>query len=292
VRDVCKALKVRRVRVVAALSGHAVSVKRLTVPSMSDAELAEAIPWEAEQYVPFDLSEVHLDYQVLGTGSSDPKPKSDVLNVLLVAAKRDHIAARADVIARAGKSTSVIDIEAFALTNAYQVNYPERADPLAALVHVGRQTTVVCVLDRGNPAFTRDIAFGGQHHTDALVKDLGVDALTAERIKQGHLPDGIDAERASAVLREVTSQLVLEIRKSIDFFRSTAPIERLSRIVLSGGAWRADGLADLLGTEFDTSVEVMDPFRRIQLGRRAETGDVPGPEYAVAVGLALRQEVA
>jgi type IV pilus assembly protein PilM len=297
VRQVCEALHVRRARVVTGLSGHAVIVKRLSVPAMTDAELAEAIPWEAEQYIPFDLSEVHLDYQVLGSGSGDPRglrEESNGLNVLLVAAKRDRIAERADVITRAGRQAAVLDVEAFALANAYQLNYPERNDPLAALVHVGRHATIVCLLDRGQPAFTRDIAFGGQSHTDALMRDLNVDALTAERMKHGHLPPDVSADPVTAVLREASSQLVLEIRKTVDFFRATAPIERLSRVVISGGAWRAAGLADLLGTEFDTPVEVFDPFRRIARSRRSPVGhgDGPGPEYAVAVGLAMRQEVA
>jgi type IV pilus assembly protein PilM len=160
-------LRIRRGRVAAALAGHAVIVKRLSLPAMSEAELADAIPWEAEQYIPFDLSEVQLDYQVVNTG--DPAKTS--LDVLLVAAKRDRIDDRAGIITQTGHRPAVLDIEAFALANAYQMNYPERTDPLAALVHVGRGMTIVCLLEKGEPVFTRDISIGGQIHLDAILRD-------------------------------------------------------------------------------------------------------------------------
>ena len=282
-------LKLRRARVAAALSGHAVIVKRLSLPSMSQAELAEAIPWEAEQYIPFDLSEVQLDYQVVN--NADPSKTS--LDVLLVAAKRDRIDDRASVIAQTGRRPAVIDIEAFALANAYQMNYPERSDTLTALIHIGRGVTIVCLLEKGEPVFTRDISIGGQIHIDAILRELshtGVDALAAKRILHGQYPADVTAEQVSAVLREASAQLVLEVRKTIDFYRATAPVEKLNRIVLSGGAYQAAGLLDLLASEFGAPVDVFDPFRRVNKPGRAIGADVDGPAYAVAVGLALRQE--
>jgi type IV pilus assembly protein PilM len=282
-------LRLRRARVAAALSGHAVIVKRLSLPSMSQAELAEAIPWEAEQYIPFDLSEVQLDYQVVN--HADAAKTS--LDVLLVAAKRDRIDERAGVIAQTGRRPAVIDIEAFALANAYEMNYPERTDALAALIHIGRGVTIVCLLEKGEPAFTRDISIGGQVHVDALVREfghLGVDALSARRILHGQFPSDLSEEQVSPVLREASAQLVLEVRKTFDFYRATAPVEKLSRIVLSGGAYQAVGLVDLLASEFGAPVDVFDPFRRVAKPSRAIGADVDGPAYAVAVGLALRQE--
>lgn len=289
VRQMFQPLRMRRARVAAALSGHSVIVKRLSVPTMTDAELAEAMPWEAEQYIPFELSEVQLDYQVLGSSGASGQAS---LDVLLVAAKRDRIEDRASVIVQAGREPAVLDVEAFALANAYEVNYPDRQDPLAALIHVGRRTAVVCLLEHGHPAFIRDISFGGQAHTDALVRELNVDELTAERLKHGRGPTEISREHVASILRDVTSQLVAEIKKSIDFYRATAPIERLSRLELSGGASRADGLADLLSAEFGAPVDVWDPFRRIERPKGRVTDDIAGPAFAVAIGLALRQEAA
>jgi type IV pilus assembly protein PilM len=280
---------VRRARVATALSGHSVIVKRLSLPCMSQAELSEAIPWEAEQYIPFDLSEVQLDYQVINSG----EPAKGALDVLLVAAKRDRIDDRAGIIAQTGRKPVVLDIEAFALANAYQMNYPERSDALAALVHVGRAVTIVCLLEKGQPAFTRDIAIGGQVHVDAILRELGgtgVDELAAKRILHGQFPTDVSPDQVASVLREASAQLVQEVRKTVDFYRATAPVEKLSRVVVSGGAYQAVGLVDLFASEFGAPVDVFDPFRRVARSSRSGGADVTGPSYAVAVGLAMRQE--
>jgi type IV pilus assembly protein PilM len=288
IRDLFNLLQLRRARVAAALSGHAVIVKRLSLPAMSREELAEAIPWEAEQYVPFDLADVHLDYQIVNEKSETAKTQ---LDVLLVAAKKDRVEDRTSVIAEAGRQAVVLDIEAFALANAYQMNYPERdADPLAAIVHIGRSATIACLLEHGQMAFTRDISLGGRVYSDALHREFGVDALTAERIQRGHVPADLPAEQVQALMRDASGQLILEVRKTVDFYRATAPIEKLTRIVLSGGACAAEGLVDLLGAEFDAPVEIFDPFRRVTRRKGAIGGDVSGPAYAVAVGLAMRRE--
>src|SRR5687768_9244136 len=289
VSQLLDSMKMRRAPVASALSGHAVIVKRLSLPSMSQAELNEAIPWEAEQYIPFDLSDVQLDYQVVNSGDA---AKSS-LDVLLVAAKRDRIDDRTAIITQTGRKPAVLDIEAFALSNAYQMNYPERTDPLAALVHVGRGITIVCLLEKGEPVFTRDISIGGQVHLDAILRELGptgIDDLGAKRILHGQFPPDTSPEQVAAVLREASAQLVLEVRKTVDFYRATAPVEKLSRIVLSGGAYQAVGLVDLLASEFGAPVDVFDPFRRVSKPGRAIGADATGPGYAVAVGLAMRSE--
>ncbi len=296
VQQLLDSLGMRRATVTSALAGHAVIVKRLSLPSMTNAELAEAIPWEAEQYIPFDLADVQLDYQVLSGGES-AKPGPDGakpgLEVLLVAARKDRIDDRAGVIAQTGRRPVVVDVEAFALANAYQMNYPERTDPLSALIHVGRSVTVACLLERGEPIFTRDISIGGQVHLTALLKEfgpVGVDELAAKRMLHGQYPAEVSPDQVAGVLRDASAQLVLEIRKTVDFYRATSPIDRLSRVVVSGGAWQAVGLVDLLASEFGAPVDVFDPFRHVQRPGRAVGADAVGPAYAVAVGLAMRKE--
>ena len=305
VSQLLDSLKLRRASVASALSGHAVIVKRLSLPSMSAAELTEAIPWEAEQYIPFDLADVQLDYQVMGSKQPTPDKKDQKsaaadaaddksgLDVLLVAARKDRIDDRAGVIAQSGRRPVVIDVEAFALANAYQMNYPERTDPLTALVHVGRNITVVCLLERGEPIFTRDISAGGQAHLEALLKEfgpVGLDELAARRMLHGQYPPDVSADQAAAVLRDASAHLVVEIRKTVDFYKATSPIDRLSRLVLSGGAWEAVGLVDLLASEFGAPVDVFDPFRRVTRSSRTAGADGVGPSYAVAVGLAMRKD--
>ncbi len=285
-KQVFDTLRLRRARVATALAGQSAIVKRLSLPAMSDAELAEAIPWEAEQYIPFDLADVQLDFQVMNAGDA----RRTTTDVLLVAAKRDKIDERTDVVLRSGRQPIVLDLEAFALVNAYEMNHPERSEPLTVLVHTGRTSTIVCLLERGQLAFTRDIALGGQSHSEALMRDLNVDAIVAERLKFPTRPllPGVTVDQVRAVLRDVSSQLVSEISKTIDFYRATAPIEKISRVVLSGGACAADGLSDLLSAEFDAPIEVFDPFRAIERRRGVEAGGVAGPAFAVAVGLAMR----
>ncbi len=287
VRQVLDGLGMRRLRVAAALSGHAVIVKRLSLPAMTRGELAEAIPWEAEQYIPFDLADVQLDYQVVNTDSETAR---STLDILLVAAKRERIDERAAVVAQSGRPAVVLDLEAFALANAYQMNYPERVDPLAALIHVGHSVTIACLLEHGQLVYTRDISLGARLYIEALQRELGVDETTAQRMQRGHVPSDVNQEQAASVLRDTTSQLIVEIRKTVDFHRATAPIEKLSRMVLSGGACEAEGLADLLTVEFGVSIEIFDPFRRVTRPKGSAAADAAGPPYAVAVGLAMRRE--
>lgn len=285
--EVFTTLKVRRANIASALSGQAVIVKRLSLPAMTDDELAESIPWEAEQYIPFDLSDVHLDYQVLVRDASRSS-----IEVLLVAAKKERIDERTSLILRAGRRPVLLDVEAFALANAYHANYPDHSDALTLLLHIGRAGTIVCLLDRGQLAFTRDIALGGQSYTEALMRDLDVEPATAERIKHsGRLQgDGVDPAQASAILRDVTAQLVAEVSKSVEFYRATAPIEAIGRIVLSGGGCHAEGLTELLSAEFDAPAEFMNPFLRVARGAKHAWTEGVEPTYAVAVGLAMRQD--
>jgi type IV pilus assembly protein PilM len=173
------------------------------------------------------------------------------------------------------------------------MNYPERTDALAALVHVGRSVTIVCLLEHGQPAFTRDIAIGGQVHVDAILRELGptgVDELSAKRILHGQFPNDVSPDQVTSVLREASGQLVQEVRKTVDFYRATAPVEKLSRVVVSGGAYQAVGLVDLFASEFGAPVDVFDPFRRVSRSSRSSGAEATGPAYAVAVGLAMRHE--
>jgi type IV pilus assembly protein PilM len=250
VRDALEALRLPRAPVAAALSGHVI-VKRLSLPAMTEVELAQAISWEAEQCIPFDLADVQLDYQVISPRTG---PSTTTQDVLLVAARKDRVEDRVALITHADRRAVVLDVAALALANAYEMNYPERTDALAALIHVGRETTIVCLLERGEVASTRDISMGAR------------------------------------VVREATKQLVLEIRRTIDFFRGATPGADLERVVLSGGACTAEGLANLLATEFAATVEVFDPFRRIARRKNTGGGEGLGAAYALAVGLAMRRE--
>jgi len=274
-------LGLQRARVAAAVAGHAVIVKRLTLPPMSAQELEAAVPVEAEQYIPFPLCDVQLDYEVLDSARALP---AAALDVLLVAARRDRIAERLAAMAATGRAPVVLDVEAFALANAYEANYSDRSDALVVLVHIGRRGSIVCLLEHGQVAFTRDLNLGGGAYLDALERDLGVSTPDAERLlRQTRLTD----DAALGVVRDLHQQLMLEVRKTLDFHRASSAIAHVDRVVLSGGACQIDGLRGLLASELETDVDVCDPFRHIT---RPTGTDVGGPAFAVAVGLALRRE--
>lgn len=274
--------------VVASLSGTAVIVKKITLPPMSEAELAESISWEAEQYVPFDIQDVNLDYQVL-SGAQAAGPGMDVL---LVAAKKEKIADYTGVIRQAGRTPVIVDVDAFALQNCYEANYDLEPGAIIALVNAGASATNVNVIAGQQSLFTRDISIGGNAFTEALQKELHISHEDAERLKQGTAVDGLDLEHARPVLRAVTDNVLLEIQKTFDFFRGTTGTDRIDRIVVSGGASRVDGFADMLGDRFESQIEHFDPFRRIAFDAAkfgVQAPDDVAATAAVAVGLALRR---
>ena len=280
--------KIRTKDVAASLSGNAVIVKKITLPLMTEAELAESIYWEAEQYIPFDIQDVNLDYQVLERG--DPAGKS-TMEVLLVAAKKEKIADYTGVIAQAGRTAVVLDVDAFALQNAYEANYGVDPGAVVVLLNVGASATTINILNGEQSVFTRDISIGGNAYTEAVQKELDLPHESAEQLKKGIPVDGASFEEAQPVLRAVTENVLLEVQKTFDFFKATASSDRIDRIMLSGGASRVDGFRDMLHERFNAPVEEFDPFRTIawdakKLGREAVEH---ASTAAVAVGLALRK---
>jgi type IV pilus assembly protein PilM len=274
--------------VAASLSGNAVIVKKISLPVMSDAELAESIYWEAEQYIPFDIQDVNLDYQV--TGTSDVSGKA-MMDVLLVAAKNEKIADYTGVISQAGRKAVIVDVDSFALQNAYEANYGTDPGAVVVLLNAGASSTNVNVVNGDQSVFTRDLSVGGNAYTEALYRELSLTFEQADQLKRGTGVDSLAYEDARPVLRAVTENLMLEIQKTFDFFRATAASDRIDRIVVSGGASRAEGFAEMLAERFGAPVEPFDPFKRVtfEAARFGADRDDAGATAAVAVGLALRR---
>src|SRR5438445_617352 len=276
--------------VAASLSGNAVIVKKISLPVMTEAELAESIYWEAEQYIPFDIQDVNLDYQILDSGKSgDGKGTMDVL---LVAAKKEKIADYTGVISQAGRVPIIVDVDAFALQNAYEMNYGLDAGTVVVLLNAGASAININIVSGGQSVFTRDISMGGNAYSEAVQKELNLPFERAELAKKGEPVDGVTFEEVKPVLHAMTENVLLEIQKTFDFFKATASSDRIDRIVLSGGASRVDGFAQALQERFSTTVEMFDPFKKIafdpgKLG--IEDVEALAPSAAVAVGLALRR---
>jgi type IV pilus assembly protein PilM len=280
---------IRTKQVVASLSGNAVIVKKITLPVMTEAELADSIYWEAEQYIPFDIQDVNLDYQIVDNGATSGKGTMDVL---LVAAKKEKIADYTGVIAQAGGSAEMVDVDAFALQNAYEINYGIEAGSVVVLLNAGASATNINILNGDQSVFTRDISMGGNAYTEALQKELNLPFELADQLKRGIGVEGVTFEEARPVLRAVTENVLLEIQKTFDFFKATASSDRIDRIMLSGGASRSEGFLEMLTDRFEAPVEKLDPFKRVAFDIKrfqVESASDVAPTVAVAVGLALRR---
>lgn len=270
--------------VATAVSGHSVIVKRVTLPMMTEEELYDRIQAEASQHIPFDIADVNLDHQLLETIDSQ-------MDVLLVAVKKDKILNHTNVLAQAGRNSSVVDIDAFALQNCYELNYDPDSGQTAALLNIGASVMNINIVRGGIPLFTRDVSVGGNQYTDALQKELDLSFEDAERLKKGEGIAGVAEEHRGTILRSVTDILVLEIQKTFDFFRATATGENIQKIMVAGGSARVPGLVDVLREEFAVPVEELYPFRKIVINPARHSEDQIrelAPRLVIATGLALR----
>jgi type IV pilus assembly protein PilM len=272
----------------AAVSGHSVIVKKITVPAMTAAELEESIRWEAEQYIPFDVNEVNLDFEILQAGDAE-RP----MEVLLVAAKKDLIDDYVNLISEAGLTPAVIDVAGFAVENAFETNYGV-GDDVVAIVNIGAQTSTINVLANGVPAFTRDVATGGNQYTAEIQRALSVGFDEAERIKIGERgPESQDVvpQEVEQAMRAVTNNLVGEIARSLDFFSATAADMRIQRVYLAGGSSRVSGLEAAFKERTGLDVDLMNPLAKMMPTNRYEPEflDQIGPALGVGIGLAMRR---
>ena len=188
--------KIGSKQVATSVSGHSVIVKRLSLQTMTDEELEGAIQMEAGQHIPFDIAEVNLDYQVL-----EPGPDSAAMDVLLVAVKKDKILNYTNVLTLAGKPPAIVDIDAFALQNAYEYNYEPEEDATVALLNLGASVMNINITRGRTPLFTRDVSVGGDQYTDSLQKELDLGFEDAEHVKMGLTVPGISEDARIPILK-------------------------------------------------------------------------------------------
>lgn len=279
--------KIKTTQVAAGVNGHSVIVKNIVLPQMSDGELQESFAWHAEEHIPFDISDVNLDYHVMDRSG-------DAIHVLMAACKRDKVANLKQTIQLAGKQPAIIDVDAFALQNCYELNYDPQPGQVVALLNIGASTTNINILNGVRSVFTRDATFGGNQYTSLLQKELGLTFDQAESVKRGMpLPEGAEVREVGPIMDTVSDILALEIQKTMDFYRATVEDgdSAVQKILVSGGGSKLTGLADFLARRFEVSVEMFDPFRKIKVDARGFDPDYMReivPEMAIAVGLALR----
>ncbi len=266
------------------LSGISVAIRKISVPAMSDAELAESIHWEAEQYLPFDVNEVNLDYVVLGQDA-------DNMDVLLVAAKKDRIADYTGIVTQLGKMPVLVDVDVFALQNAYEYSYGVPQDRVVALVNVGAHIMNVNILAHGQSVFWRDIVFGGNAYTEAIQRELNLTREQAESVKAGEQLGDHSPQTILGVLNGVSEDLAAELQKTFEFFYTTSSHDQVQEVVLAGGASQVLNLDGVLKERLNAKVELMNPFREVEYSESQfppEWLHRHAPAMAVAVGMALR----
>ena len=279
--------KIRSKNVAAAVSGHSVIVKKVSLPSMTRDELDEQIRWEAEQYIPFDVNEVNLDFQIL-EGASD----EGQMEVLLVAAKKDLIDDYVQVISEAGLTPVAIDVAAFAVENAFEANYEPEGETIA-LVNIGAQVVNINIVSNGVPCFTRDITTAGNQYTEEIQKALSISFQEAERIKlggRGAESQDVVPQEVERAIQSVTETVIGEISRSLDFYGATSADSRIEKVFLSGGAAKVSGFPEAFRERTGLPVEVLNPLSRMLPTNKFEPEYLEelAPALSVSVGLALR----
>ncbi len=263
------------------MSGGAVIAKRVTLPKMSEAELAESIRWEAEQHIPFDIDDVELDFQVL-------RQDGPQLEVMLVAVKKGKVQSYVDVVAEAGLNVVVADVDVFALETQYEANFSGDRE-VVALVNIGHETTNTNILQGGQNVYARDVFVGGKQYSTTIAQRFDLSLPDADALVRGK-EGSVSWAEIEPVLDLVSQELGQEIQRTLDYFGTTAEHERIQRIFLSGGCALIPGLQDFLSSQWGIEVLQADPFKRVKLasGLNAEVVHKLAPLATVATGLAMR----
>ena len=283
VRGLVQEVGLKKKDVVTAVGGHDVIIKKIEMDRMKEAEARQVIRWEAEQHVPFDIKSVELDFQVL-----DPDAAGVQMQVLLVAAKRELVENKVSLIMDAGLEPRVIDVDAFALHNAFELNYPEGMNGIVALVNMGHEMTNVNILEDGVPILTRDIPFGSRKLREDLQRERGLTAELAEDVVQGRGElQGLDQ-----FVQTSADEVAVGIERAAAFLMTQQADAGLGRIYLSGGGSRIPGMPQALGSRMGVETQVVNPFERVPVASDAPLNlilDEAGPMLLLPLGLALRK---
>lgn len=268
------------------VSGNSVIIRKIALPAMSVDALDDEIQWEAEQYIPFDINDVNIDFQMLEPDENDPSR----MNVLLVASKKDIVNDYQSVFAEAGLTLVLIDVDVFAVQNAFELNYDLEPEAVYALVNIGANMMNLNVVKAGVSLFTRDVQMGGGLYTEDIQKKMGMSSEEAEKIKVSATASSSPALLDS--LTRVNETVSMEIRRSLDFYNSNALEGRITKVFLSGGGCKTLGLIEAAGSRLNLPVEVINPFNRIKYDEKKFEKEFLAeiaPLMTVAVGLASRR---
>ena len=290
IRELFDELNVKVKQVAVSISGHAVIIKKISLPPMPDDELEGQVKLAAEQYIPFDINEVNIDFHVLP--AAEGEASEGEMSVILVAAKKDKINELTELVKGAGLMPMVMDVDAFAIENMHAINYPMSQDETTALVNVGASVMNINIVSKGTSLFTRDIPIGGNRYTESMQRELGLSYEDAEALKKGGKASGSNqAAAAQGVIESVNAEVASEIARTIDYFKSTVTEGEVQQVLLCGGGAQIAGLVKQLRDRMQAVVEVANPFAEVDTSGsdfdQAALADL-APMASVSVGLALR----
>ena len=281
-----KNLKIKNSKIGISISGYSVIVKKISLEKMEDAALEEYIKSEAEQYIPFDIDDVYLDYQKLPSRNE----ASDRLEIMLVAAKKEVVNDYLNMLAELKLKTVLVDVDGFALENIWETI--SGGNENIALVDIGASKMNINIISEGVSVLARDIVVGSDQLTEQLANVLEVDFSVAEKIKIGAENTTDKIEDVTRIFNQTCTQWVLEIKKAIDLYFANNPDKPLKSLVLSGGGSKVNGLADYIRQETGLNVYSFNPFERMSYDQNKFDPSyikLIGPEMAIAAGLAIRQ---
>ncbi len=280
-----KNLKLKEKSVAISISGYSVIVKKINLAVMEEKELDDYIQAEVGQYIPFDIEDVYLDYQDLHTNTEE----YERTDVMLVAAKREVVNGYLSMLQSAGLKVVIVDIGAFALENIFDTNYS--LDENVALVDIGATKMSINIVSQGISVLARDVVVGSRQLTDQIQTRFGVTADEAEGLKMGYEPVEEKQKDLDDIFTNTCTQWALELKKAIDLYYTNNPDMALSKIILSGGGSKVQGLDQFFAEEIGLEVEILNPFIKIQTDNKnidKEYLNYIGPEMAIALGLAIR----
>jgi type IV pilus assembly protein PilM len=284
VRGLFSAAGVKQKAVVTAVGGRDVIVKKIQMDRMKEGDAREVIRWEAEQHVPFDMANVELDFQIL-----DPDADGLQMNVLLVAAKRELVEGRVGLLKEAGLQAAVIDVDAFAIHNAFELNHPEAMQGVVGLVNIGHEVTNVNVLEDGVPVLTRDLSVGTRRFREDLQREKGLSAEASEQVVQGRTASA----DLAGYLEARGEEIAVGVERAAAFLATASRSSGgLSHVFTSGGGARIPGLNEALADRLKVPVELASPLQRLKVKDsvfEAVSVDELAPLLMLAIGLALRR---
>jgi type IV pilus assembly protein PilM len=286
IRQLAEKIKTKRKNAAVGMGGTSVIVKRITIPRMDERLIAEQIRWEAEQYIPYDINEVNLGFEVLKRAETS----SDNMDLLLVAAVQAHVFKYAEALMASGLDCSILDVSGFSLANCFKTNYGDMAGQTVALLNIGAAATTMVAIENSEAVFCRDIPVGGMNYTTDLQKGLDVSPEEAESIKLSVSKGQSAPAEASTIIQSTHDMVAEELKASFDFFMNSARSQTINRCFVTGGGAKMSGLIERISKIVPS--EKLDPFFNIKTNTKSFSQDYLNQIRdfaAVSIGLGLRE---